>query len=147
LSGLAAMVWLAWSRGLLAWKVPSMRPARIMVAALAAWLVVKTVFVQVVTAERVAQRHTRDKASLLAALVPLDRILYLFKVKDEGIMFYFGRPVARLAGPDALPSTGESLFCILTEDEWGRWDNSRPTQIVERMCDAQGDGLVLVRLD
>jgi 4-amino-4-deoxy-L-arabinose transferase-like glycosyltransferase len=147
LSGLAAMVWLAWSRGLIGWKVPALRPAGILAGALAVWLIVKIAFVHVVTSERDAQRHTRDKGSRLASLVPLHRILYLFKLKDEGIMFYFGRPVARLAGPAELPSAAEPLFCILTDEEWSRWQSPRSTQLVERMRDAQGDGIVLVRLD
>jgi 4-amino-4-deoxy-L-arabinose transferase-like glycosyltransferase len=146
LSGLAAMVWLAWSRGLLAWKLPRLRPTQVLTGALAVWMIVKVLFIQVVVPQRSAQRHTRDKAALLASLVPVNQILYLFKLKDEGIMFYFGRPVVRLAGPDDLPFSPGVLFCILTEEEWRHWNNSRSAEVVQRMQDAQGDNIVLVRL-
>jgi 4-amino-4-deoxy-L-arabinose transferase-like glycosyltransferase len=147
LSGLAAMVWLAWSRGLLAWKLPRSRPAGVFAGMLAIWMTVKVAFVHVVIAERSSQRQTRAKAAFLAALVPVNVVLYLFKLKDEGIMFYFGRPVVRLAGPSVLPSAPGPLFCILTEEEWGSWDQSRSTRVVQRLQDAQGDNIVLVRLD
>ena len=65
------------------------------------------------------------RADLLASLVPLNQILYLFKVKDEGIMFYFGRSVVRLTDPGALPTSPEPLFCILTDEEWGHWNGPR----------------------
>jgi 4-amino-4-deoxy-L-arabinose transferase-like glycosyltransferase len=147
LSGLAAMVWLAWSRGLLAWKMPRLRPTYVLTGVLAICLIVKVLFIQVVIPQRAWQRHTRATAGLLASLVPVDRILYLFKLKDEGIMFYFGRPVLRLTGAGDLPSAPGPVFCILTEDEWRHWDNSRSPAVVAGMQDAQGDGIVLVRLD
>lgn len=146
LSGLATLVWLAWLRGLLAWKVPHVRPAQILAGALALWLGIKITFVEVVLPLRIAPRQTRAKAALLASLVPIAKVLYLFKLKDEGIMFYFDRPVFRLARPAQLPSSAEPLFCILTEDEWRRWDAGRPTEVIRHLQDAQGDNIVLVRL-
>jgi 4-amino-4-deoxy-L-arabinose transferase-like glycosyltransferase len=144
LSGLAAMVCLAWARGLLAWKLPRVRPARVLAGALAVWLLVKVLFVEWVIPLRLAPRQTRAKAALLASLVPLARVLYLFKLKDEGIMFYFGRPALRLAAPADLPLSTQPLFCILTEEEWRRWDGARAALVVERLRDAQGDGIVLI---
>jgi 4-amino-4-deoxy-L-arabinose transferase-like glycosyltransferase len=146
LSGLAAMVWLAWWRGLLAWKISMIRPAKVLAATLAAWLVVKVVFVHAVLAQRTHQRQTRDKAAALAAMVPLGKILYLFKVKDEGIMFYFARTVLRLADPGELPVSQGGLFCILTEEEWRQWPGSPTAEVEGQMRDAQGDRLVLVRV-
>ena len=147
LSGLAALVCLAWSRRTLAWKLPQLPPAKVLAGALAVWMIVKVVFVQVVLDQRLAQRHTRDKAALLASLVPLDKVLYLFKVKDEGIMFYFGRSVVRLADPVDLSSAPGPLFCILTEDEWRGWDSERSSEVVGQLQDAQGDGMILVCLN
>lgn len=147
LSGLAAMVWLAWSRGLLAWKLPRWRPSQVLAGTLALWMIVKILFVQVVIPLRLAPRQTRAKAALLASLVPLERVLYLFKLKDEGIMFYFGRPVLRLADPGDLPFSSVPLFCILTEEEWRRWNHARPAEVVEHLQDAQGDGIVLVQVN
>jgi 4-amino-4-deoxy-L-arabinose transferase-like glycosyltransferase len=144
LSGLAAMVCLAWSRGTLAWKLPRIAPAKALAGALAVWLIVKVLFVQVVLDQRLVQRQTRVKAEQLASMVPLDKTLYLFKVKDEGIMFYFGRSVVRLANPAGLPSASGPLFCILTEDEWRQWSGLRAATVVGHLQDAQGDNLVLV---
>ncbi len=146
LSGLAALVWLAWSRGSLPWKLPRLRPAQMLAGSLAVWMVVKVLFVEVALPMRVAARQTRAKAAQLAALVPAGKTLYLFKLKDEGIMFYFGRPVVRLTGPHAMPSYAGPLFCILTEEEWRHWNDVRPAELVQEMRDAQGDGIVLVCL-
>ncbi len=145
-SGLAAMVCVALARGLLAWPWPRLRPARVLVSALVVWMVVKVLFIHVVVSTRDTQRQTRAKAGLLASLVPAGAVLYLFKVKDEGIMFYFDRPVLRLADAGALPSAPGPLFCILTEEEWGRWSNARSADVVDYLQDAQGDALVLVCL-
>ena len=60
--------------------------------------------------DRPATRTARPNE--LAALVPADQPLYLFRVKDEGIMFCYGRchaegqperVVRRLNGPNDLP--------------------------------------------
>ncbi len=144
LSGLAAMVCVAWARGLLAWHWSRLRPARLLAGSLAVWMIVKVLFIEAVVPQRLAQRHTRDKAAMLSSLIPVNQVLYLFKLKDEGIMFYFGRPVVRLADPAALPRG--PLFCILTEEEWGHWDGARAAEVVQRMQDAQGDNIVLVCL-
>ena len=121
-----------------------MVPAQVLAGFLTVWMVLKIVFIEVVIPQRTHLRHTRDKAAILAALVPINHLLYLFKLKDEGIMFYFGRPVLRLAGPAALPPSVEPLFCILTEDEWQHWPGARPAEVVGQLQDAQGAGLVLV---
>ena len=72
-------------------------------------------------------------------------------------MFYYGRargahaygadaPVLRLASPDKLPSRSEPVYCILAEREWRSWKSSRPAEAVLRLCDEQGDPIVLVRV-
>ncbi len=144
LSGLAAMVCVAWARGLLAWHWPRLRPARLFAGSLAVWMVVKVLFIEAVVPQRLAQRLTRDKAAQLSSLVPVHQVLYLFKLKDEGIMFYFGRPVVRLADPATLPAG--HLFCILTEEEWEQWNCARAAEVVQRLQDAQGDNIVLVHM-
>src|SRR6202011_656603 len=62
---------------------------------------------------------------LLAARVPAGATLYLLRLKDEGIMFYYGRPVRRLASFEHLPSFGQPLYCILDESEWRKWQACR----------------------
>jgi hypothetical protein len=70
-------------------------------------------------------------------------------MKDEGIMFYYGRPVLRLARPADLPSSGEPLYCILGVKEWNTW-RERSSRAVEPLTtdlrDEQGDEIVLVRV-
>jgi 4-amino-4-deoxy-L-arabinose transferase-like glycosyltransferase len=166
LAGLAAMVWYAWYDGRLTalvdtsrkrerrdWATRRLRfrlvrisPVQLLSTALAAWLVLKIVFVHHVMPDRCADREATAKGSLLAALVPLDEILYLFRLKDEGIMFYYGRPVLRLQSPAELPAGPAPRYCILTEEEWQRWDNTRPAEAVRRLTDEQGAPLVLVRV-
>jgi hypothetical protein len=82
----------------------------------------------------------------LAARVPQGTTLYLFRLKDEGIMFYYGRPVRRLPGPAQLTSSNEPLYCILDDGEWRTWPSSRPAEMLLRMPDEQGDPIVLARI-
>jgi 4-amino-4-deoxy-L-arabinose transferase-like glycosyltransferase len=167
LAGLGAMVWLAWLTGRLR-RLAWLPPGRVFVGMLAAWLVVKVAYVEawvpirdgqangVLRAAGLRLRPTRDthgKAERLAALVPADHPLYLFRVKDEGIMFSYGRchadgqperVVRRLAGPNDLPDTAELVYCIVTEAEWDAWDRRRRADVLLRLPDQQGDPMVLL---
>jgi 4-amino-4-deoxy-L-arabinose transferase-like glycosyltransferase len=145
-AGLAAMVWLAWLTGKLPWRW-RMQPRRVLIAAAVGWLVVKLAFVQVHMSQRYLSRDPQGKAAILTALVPPDCVLYLFQLKDEGIMFYYGRTVHRLHGPAELPSLSEPLYCILAQDEWDRWQqssNRRAAPLTEGLTDEQGAPMVLV---
>jgi hypothetical protein len=62
-------------------------------------------------------------------------------------MFYYGRPVLRLASPAHLPASGTSIYCILTRAEWSQWSLDRPTEVVQHFQDEQGDPCVLVRVN
>jgi hypothetical protein len=92
------------------------------------------------------KRDARGTAAVLAARVPEAATLYIFQTKDEGIMFYYGRRVVRLAGPSQLPSATKPLYCILNANEWQHWDPARPIDWSRHLTDAQGDPLILVRL-
>jgi 4-amino-4-deoxy-L-arabinose transferase-like glycosyltransferase len=120
-AGLAALVWVAWLTGRLRWPLTRLTPGRLLVAAVVLWLGVKVVFVHAVVPLREEGREPRAKGELLSRLVPPGETLYLFRLKDEGIMFYYGRPVRRLPGPGQLPSPARRLFCILDESEWHKW--------------------------
>ena len=145
---LAALVWLAWLDGRLKfpWRV---QPKRILTIAVVCWLAVKLVFVQM-DAGRHVSRDPKGKAAIVAALVPFDCILYLFHLKDEGIMFYYGRPVYRLPNPADLPVFSEPLYCILTAEEWTHWRqlSPRPAEALTAadFKDEQGAPIVLVRV-
>lgn len=168
IAGLAALVWLAWLTGRLRWRLAWPTPSRLFVGLLVAWLVVKVGYVQawvpmrdgrandLLRAVGLRAKPTRDthgKAEQIAAQVPADHTLFLFHVKDEGIMFCYGRchadgqperVVRRLGGPNDLPLTAELVYCIVTEDEWSAWDRRRPADVLLRLPDQQGDPMVLL---
>jgi 4-amino-4-deoxy-L-arabinose transferase-like glycosyltransferase len=165
LAGLAGLVWIAWFRGFrlpkprfanfrLYWfssTVPTGNKSQFRVAGLflglvVVWLVVRLVYVEAVLPRRNPTRQPKEKGEQLAAMVPEGDVLYLFQLKDEGIMFYYGRTVRRLAGPAQLPSSNQPLYCILDESEWRDWRSSRPAEMLLRMPDEQGDPIVLVRV-
>ncbi|MGH7224295.1 MAG: ArnT family glycosyltransferase, partial [Gemmataceae bacterium] len=97
LAGLSALVWIAWLDGRLSWPLPILRPQRLFVVLLALWVSVKLVFVTAIVPQRDAARQPDIKGQQIAALVPIDRTLYLFRLKDEGILFSYGRPARRLS--------------------------------------------------
>jgi hypothetical protein len=169
IAGLAAMVWLAWLKGMLPWPWPRLMPGKVLVGAVALWLGVKLAFVHAVVPQRNQDREPRAKGDLLSRLVPPGETLYLFRLKDEGIMFYYGRRVRRLPGFDELPSSARPLYCILDASEWRKWqaypltraaawgygstrelarwgELVRSEQVVVRLHDEQGDPIVLVKV-
>jgi 4-amino-4-deoxy-L-arabinose transferase-like glycosyltransferase len=146
IAGLAAMVWIGCFTGRVTWRLRGVPPARFLAAALALWLLAKTMFVFAVMPARVAQRNAREKGAMLAQLVSPGSTVYLFRLKDDGIMFYYGRPALRLPSPRQLPASGEPIYCILTRPEWDSWSLDRPTQLVCEFADEQGDPCVLVRV-
>jgi 4-amino-4-deoxy-L-arabinose transferase-like glycosyltransferase len=157
IAGLAALAWVAWLEGRLRWPVAWATPGRALVGVLACWLVVKLVFVHGVLPARNPNRQPRAKGEQIAAAVPAGQTLYLFRLKDEGIMFYYGRargahaygadaPVLRLGSPEELPSRREPVYCILAEHEWRVWKSPRPAEAVLYLRDEQGDPIVLVRV-
>ncbi len=159
IAGLAALVWLAWlsgRRGFACRFAPTfpfagtsrrfaVRPAAVLVCLLVCWLGVKLVFVHAFAPTRNPARQPREKAEQIAARVPEGQTLYLFRLKDEGILFYYGRPARRLAGPQCLPRSGAPAWCLLVRDEWQRWTGP-PAEVVLELHDEQGAPLVLVQV-
>jgi len=165
LAGLAALVWIAWFRD---FRIPKLqfanfrprwissastktnksqfRVAGLFIGLVVVWLVVRLVYVEAVLPRRNPTRQPKEKGEQLAAMVPEGMVLYLFQLKDEGIMFYYGRTVRRLPGPAQLPSSKQPLYCILDESEWRHWRSIRPAEMLLRMPDEQGDPIVLVRV-
>jgi 4-amino-4-deoxy-L-arabinose transferase-like glycosyltransferase len=167
IAGLAAMVWVAWLTGRQRWPVPRLSPGRVLAAGVVLWLGAKLVFVHAVVPHRNQDREPRAKAALLASHVPPGTTLYLFRLKDEGIMFYYGRPVRRLPSFAQLPSSPRPLYCILDASEWRKWqafqvaraaiegyagaDSPRTSpaeseEVLARLTDEQGDPIVLVKV-
>jgi 4-amino-4-deoxy-L-arabinose transferase-like glycosyltransferase len=144
LAGLAALVWVAWLTGRLRWPLPRLKPGHVFVGLLAAWLVVKLVFVHVVVPGRGRDGcDPRATGEQVAALVPAGETLYLCRLKDEGVLFYYGRPARRLNGPADLPAGGRPAYCLLTAEEWAGWPGGR---VLRRLHDAQGAAVVLVEM-
>jgi 4-amino-4-deoxy-L-arabinose transferase-like glycosyltransferase len=147
LAGLAAMVWHAWLTGRLPWPLPArLRPLRVLVSLLVLWLAVKLAFVHVLTPRRGAERGARRSGEHLAALVPGGEVLYLCGLKDEGMLFYYGRPARRVADTARLPRAAAPLHCLLTEAEWRSWLGPGTAEVLHRLRDEQGVGCVLVRV-
>jgi len=112
------------------------------VGLLLCWLVVKMVFVEVVIPGRAAKRDPITSAMVLRGRVPPGEPLYVFRLKDEGVMFYYGRPVVRLRDPRGLPP---GAFAVLIEQEWDDRAAVGHLQLVDWLRDQQGDPLILVR--
>jgi hypothetical protein len=118
------------------------RPTPVLVGLLAAWLAVKLVFVGAVLPSRQTRRQPRLAGAAVAALVPPGRTLYLLRLKDEGLLFYYGRPARRLSAPEQLPA---GAWCLLTRKEWSAWPARVPASRQADLRDGQGAALVLVR--
>ena len=108
---------------------------------LVAWLLVKVVFVEVIVPRRTAGRNAEATAAQLRELVPPGETLHLFKLKDEGVLFYYGRPTRKLPNPQALPRPG---YAILIQQEWDDRAAFGDVERVRWMYDQQGDPIVLI---
>jgi 4-amino-4-deoxy-L-arabinose transferase-like glycosyltransferase len=167
LTGLAAMVWIAWIRSsTFGLRLPTSdeslsprsrrwTPARVLVGIVFVWLVAKLVFVHEFIPRRNPGRQPQAKGEQLAACVPPGQTLYLFRLKDEGIMFYYSRahpsagalpPVVRLPGPAELPVTREPLYCVLDATEAERDFVGRSAEVLLRVADEQGAPMALVEI-
>ena len=104
------------------------------------WFVVKVAYVEVVIPQ--CARDARPAAAELRELVPPGETLHLFKLKDEGVLFYYGRPARRLHEPRQLPRAG---YALLLQSEWDARADYGDVQLVRGMYDQQGDPIYLVR--
>ena len=109
-------------------------------ATLVLWVVVKIAYVEFILPPRTATRQVRETAGRIAELVPPNEVLYLGRLKDEGIMFYYNRPARRMA------EATSPVYALLLEAEWQALAATRPLEVIERLRDQQGAPIVLVRL-
>ena len=119
----------------------------VFLALLMLWLMVKLVFVHAIVPSRNPMRQPRLKGEQIAALVPAGQTLYLFRLKDEGILFYYGRPARCLPKPSCLPTASQAVYCLLVDSEWRQWSRTRHAEALLNLRDEQGDPIVLVRVD
>ncbi|MFT3878518.1 MAG: glycosyltransferase family 39 protein [Gemmatales bacterium] len=117
---------------------------RLMLGFFLIWCVVKVVYVEIIIPARFAKRPSlAEQAKIMQEFVPTEATLYLSKVKDECLMFNYGRAVRRISAWDQLPTQGVN-WCVLTEAE--RAVFSLPVEHEQRLLDAQGEMLVLCRV-
>jgi hypothetical protein len=146
LVGLAACFWLRWSEGRLPWRRWRLRPLPVMTAMMIAWLAVKAVQVHAFFPLRDRQRDPAATGAAIARAVNPGEILYLVRLKDEGLMFYYGRPVQRLARLEQLTCSEQCRFCILEQDEAKAEGLRGRLQIRAHLHDQQGDPIVVARI-
>jgi 4-amino-4-deoxy-L-arabinose transferase-like glycosyltransferase len=115
----------------------------VLIGFLACWLVAKVVFVEVIVPHRTAGRDAEATAAKLRELVPPGETLHVFKLKDEGVTFYYGRPVRKLRDARDVPRPG---YAVLIRQEWDDRAGFGDAELVQWMYDQQGDPLILVKL-
>ena len=113
-------------------------PARLLVTVVLGWIVAKLLFVHVVMPQRLEGREPRAKGQAVAAEVPAGATLYLFRLKDEGIMFYYGRPCVALSAPRQLTSRPQAVYCILDAGTGTAWPfKERTCQLLQLTYEQQ----------
>lgn len=112
---------------------------------LIAWVGVKVVFVKHVIPARTEGRNAPETGAELACLVPPGETLYLCRLKDEGVLFYYGRPARRLAAIEAPP--GRAICVLLLDAEWASVERAGRAVRLAELRDQQQAPIHLVRLD
>ena len=126
------------------WPIRLVTPRFCLVALVLIWLGIKLFFVQYIIPKRMHERHPDVSGHMLAEAVPAGELLYLFRLKDEGVLFYYGRPARRLADPLLLPKGPELVYCVLTESEWQHWPGA--ATVLKQVSDSQGETVLLVQV-
>jgi hypothetical protein len=98
--------------------------------------------VEVVIPKRAAGRNAEATAAALRDRVPAGQPLYVFKLKDEGVMFYYARSALRASDPRSLPA---GAFAVLIRQEWKDRAAFGGFELLCCMSDQQGDPIYLVR--
>ena len=114
----------------------------LILAFLLCWFAAKIVFVEVAIPNRSAGRNAEATATELREHIPAGQPLYVFKLKDEGVMFYYARPAVRLNDPKSLP---RGAFAALIRPEWKDRAAFGHFELICCMSDQQGDPIYLVR--
>jgi hypothetical protein len=137
--------------GLIGWwlQAPALRSAdsasrlrRFVGGFLALWLVAKVAFVEVAIPHR-SNRNAPAIAAELRGLIPPNETAHLLRLKDEGVMFYYGRPALRCRDPLQLP---RPAYVLLIQQEWDARAALGDVELVKWMYDQQGDPLIVARV-
>jgi hypothetical protein len=124
------------------------RPGVLLLCAVLTWIICKFAFVHIFVPYRNGSREPQVKAAQLARHVPEGKTLYLFRLKDEGIMFYYGRPVLRLRGWEELPDQQDLVYCAVIEAERQHLQSRSDWEVVLEvpLVDEQGEPMILLGL-
>ncbi|HEX3148162.1 MAG TPA: glycosyltransferase family 39 protein [Gemmataceae bacterium] len=115
-----------------------------LISAILTWAVVKVGFVEVAVPERTAGRNARETGEQLAHLVPEGETLYLCRLKDEGVLFYYGRPAMRLTNFD-WPCES-AIYVLMLDSEWQSESPRGRCDYLAQLRDQQQAPIHLVRL-
>jgi len=119
----------------------ALSPKHLFLSLLCVWFVVKIVYLEVIVPPRTEHRGVRENAARIAELVPSVETLYLGKLKDEGILFYYNRPARRLQHAPA----GQPFYAVLIETETRQAALAGRFETLLSLKDQQGDPIILVR--
>jgi 4-amino-4-deoxy-L-arabinose transferase-like glycosyltransferase len=146
LVGLAACFWLRWVQRRLPWAWWRFQPRRALVVMMIAWLAVKVAQVHAYFPARDRDRDPASTGKAIASTVSPGETLCLVHLKDEGLMFYYGRPVERMSTLLQLTCSGEGRFCILEQAEAEAEVLRGRLDVRARLHDQQGAPIVVARI-
>jgi hypothetical protein len=162
LSGLAAMVVFAWLTGKMSFSglcfghVSSGDPGqsrkvnRLAIVSLVGtailWLTLKVGYANGLIHRRGHDHSPQANGQLLASLLPADQLLYLLDIKEDDVLFYFGRPALQLHNPAHLPAGPDPVYCLLDHKALQGWHSGKTVEMVQEITIAQGTKLYLVRV-
>lgn len=133
---LGGLFWVCWALR----QSQTMRNT-MLVLPLIAWCGVKIAFVEIIQPQRVADRNARETGTRLAKIIPNGEHLTIDKLKDEGILFYYGNTVVQKPWTQhPQPQT----WALLMETEWKQVESTGMARLVEMLQDQQGANIYLV---
>ncbi len=144
LVGLAACFWGRWLEGRLPWALGRLPPRPVMVVLMTGWLAIKTAQVHAYFPLRDRDRDPAGTGKAIASAVSPGETLCLVHLKDEGLMYYYGRPVQRLSTLEQLTCSEQARFCILEQAEADLLRGR--LQVLARLHDQQGAPIVVARI-
>jgi hypothetical protein len=143
LAGLATLVWAAWAGGQI--RVERRLAVPALLGLFLVWGGVRLTHANWLAPRRDARRKVQERGQQLAALLPSDQPIYLFRLKDDGIIFYSRHAAKRLRDAEQLPKVKAPLYCLLCEQEWQNWPSDRRADFMARLADEGGNPLTLIR--
>ena len=144
---LAGLWWVKWfeTRPDVPWR------RGLFITPIVVWFFVKIVYTEVIHPEELSKRDARGVGRRLAELVPPGEVLSISKLKDEGIMFYYDRPIEQIGWPaDAPPPKFRWAFLMAKESpsqepsEWQLVEGAPGVRLVEKLREQGGAPAFLV---